>query len=232
LIADCGLKKRNPQSAIRNLMTAVKIIAIAGASSDTGKTTLLCDLLHAFSNDDAWEAIKLTRGHYRSCGKDPHACCVSHLLNDEPLVRSGREETYTFGKDTGRFWDAGASNVHWLIATNDQVEKGIKEALERVRTRNVLIEGTSFLKFVKADFAVLVTRPDLEQLKPSARYALRHDLIDAIYSSNDGALAQSPAHLPIYTRRDLPKLIESIRKTIDIRESGSRGVGESGSQES
>ena len=62
-----------------------------------------------------WEAIKTTRGHYRSCGKDPHACCVSHLLTEEPLVRSGRAETYEPGKDTGRYWDAGATNVHWLI---------------------------------------------------------------------------------------------------------------------
>ena len=41
-----------------------------------------------------WEAIKSTRGHYRSCGKDPAACCVSHLLSDHPLVRSGRDQTY------------------------------------------------------------------------------------------------------------------------------------------
>jgi molybdopterin-guanine dinucleotide biosynthesis protein len=188
-----------------------KIIAIAGAASNTGKTTLLCDLLRALSRDHAWEAIKLTRGHYRSCGKDPHTCCVSHLLNDEPVVRSGREETYTFGKDTGRFWDAGAANVHWLIVTNDQVEKGIERALERVQTRYVFIEGTSFLKFVKADFAVLVTSADQKQLKPSARYALRHGLIDAIYLSNEGAIAELPAHLPIYTGRDLPKLIDCIR---------------------
>ena len=51
----------------------------------------LCELLKAFPG---WEAIKTTRGHYRSCGKDPKACCVSHLLSEEPLVRSGRDETY------------------------------------------------------------------------------------------------------------------------------------------
>jgi len=28
------------------------------------------------------EAIKTTRGHYRSCGKDPLPCCISHLLQD------------------------------------------------------------------------------------------------------------------------------------------------------
>ena len=71
------------------------MIGIGGFTSNVGKTTLLCDLLEAFPG---WEAIKTTRGHYRSCGKDPHACCVSHLLSDEPLVRSGRAETYEAGK--------------------------------------------------------------------------------------------------------------------------------------
>jgi uridine kinase len=44
-------------------------VAIAGISSEVGKTTLLCQLLQEFRG---WEAIKITRGHYRSCGKDPH----------------------------------------------------------------------------------------------------------------------------------------------------------------
>jgi molybdopterin-guanine dinucleotide biosynthesis protein len=113
-------------------------IAVAGTSSEVGKTTLLCSLLREFSG---WEAIKMTRGHYRSCGKDPHACCVSHVLSDEPVIRSGREQTYACGKDTGRYWDAGASNVHWVIVTDDQVERGIGLALDRVEAPGVLIEG-------------------------------------------------------------------------------------------
>src|ERR687892_350514 len=118
------------------------IVAVGGFSSEVGKTTLLCELLRAFPG---WEAIKLTRGHYRSCGKDPRACCVSHLLGDQPVVRSGRDETYTAGKDTGRYWEAGASDVHWVIATDNQVEQGISAALARVKSGRVLIEGTSLL---------------------------------------------------------------------------------------
>ena len=44
------------------------IVAVSGLSSNTGKTTLVCELLERLPG---WEAIKLTRGHYRSCGKDP-----------------------------------------------------------------------------------------------------------------------------------------------------------------
>ena len=105
------------------MMVQPIIIGIGGFTSNVGKTTLLCELIKAFPG---WEAIKTTRGHYRSCGKDPKACCVSHLLSEKPLVRSGRKETYELGKDTGRYWDAGATNVHWLICTDDQIEEGIK----------------------------------------------------------------------------------------------------------
>src|SRR5580765_8088107 len=104
------------------------VVAVGGFASNVGKTTLVCEMLRRLTG---WEAIKLTKGHYRSCGKDPHACCVSHLLSDQPLIQSGYEKTYTAGKDTARFWDAGAANVHWVIATEDQVREGILEALAR-----------------------------------------------------------------------------------------------------
>src|SRR6201999_3968822 len=134
---------------------AASVVAVGGFSSEVGKTTLVCELLRRLPG---WEAVKVTRGHYRSCGKSAHACCVSHLLGDEPLVRSGRAETYAPGKDTGRFWDAGASNVHWVVVTDRQVREGTRAALERVRAPGVIVEGNSFLDFVEADFALMVAR--------------------------------------------------------------------------
>ena len=142
------------------------IIGIGGFTSNVGKTTLLCELLKAFPG---WEAIKTTRGHYRSCGKDPKSCCVSHLLSEEPLVRSGRKETYEFGKDTGRYWDAGASNVHWLICTDNQVEEGIKQVLARVKSPGVFVEGNSFSEFVNPHHFVMVRQSGTEKIKSSAR---------------------------------------------------------------
>lgn len=203
-------------------------VAIGGFSSEVGKTTLVCEMLRHLPG---WEAIKLTRGHYRSCGKDPHACCVSHLLGDEPLIRSGRRETYTPGKDTGRYWDAGASNVHWVIVTDGQVEQGIRRALERVCAPGVLIEGNSFLKFVDVDFAVMVARADGAKIKPSARRALK--VCSALYLSGDAGETAAVrgrfapqfqdaadrnlfAALPLYTRAELPSLIARIQ-TIHAR---------------
>ena len=143
-----------------------RVVAVSGFSSNVGKTTLVCELLRQLPG---WEAIKLTRGHYRSCGRDPAGCCVSDLLRDEPVVRSGRETNYQGGKDTGHFWDAGAANVHWVIVKDDQVERGINEALSRVEADGVIVEGNSFLEYVTADLAIMCARSEGGKIKPSAR---------------------------------------------------------------
>jgi molybdopterin-guanine dinucleotide biosynthesis protein len=195
------------------------VIAVSGLSSNTGKTTLMCDLLKRLPG---WEAIKLTRGHYRSCGKDPHSCCVSDLIRDVPLIRSARTENYETGKDTGRFWDAGAANVHWVIAGEDQVEDGIRQALSRVQSAAVIVEGNSFLDYVAADFAIICARAGENRMKTSARRTLAK--ADAIYLSTIDACDAATARarfdewrrglsidlnfdgLPVLTREDISEL--------------------------
>jgi hypothetical protein len=151
---------------------------------------------------------------------------VSHLLAEEPSIRSGRAETYAAGKDTGRYWDAGAANVHWVIVTDKQVERGIKSALGRVRAEGVLVEGTSFVQFVKVDLMLMAARASgVDKIKPSARRALAKT--DALYLFDEGEDAPEDARerfhaspageslagsIPIYTREDLPRLIERVRE--------------------
>ena len=195
-------------------MSRPLIVGVGGFTSNVGKTTLMCELLRAFPG---WEAIKTTRGHYRSCGKDPEACCVSHLLGDQPLVKSGREQTYEAGKDTGRYWDAGASNVHWLISTQEQVEKGIHEALDRVRARGVFVEGNSFTSFIDPDFFVMMRRSDDEVIKKSARRAL--DKTSALFvfdPSDNPAIVESNSDygVPVYSGNKFESLISQISRCL------------------
>lgn len=198
------------------------LVAISGFSSEVGKTTLLCRLLQALRG---WEAIKMTRGHYRSCGKAPGACCVSHLLGDEPVIRSGYEQTYSCGKDTGRYWDAGASNVHWVIVTDRQVEQGLKLALDRVAAPGVLIEGNSFLKFIDVDFTIVVARGSEDKMKPSTRWALKKASALYLFDESDEVVGPSLVglrqqfapvgltnSLPVYTCNEFPQLITRIRQ--------------------
>jgi molybdopterin-guanine dinucleotide biosynthesis protein len=175
------------------------IIGIGGVASNVGKTTLLCELLRAFPG---WEAIKTTRGHYRSCGKDPKACCVSHLLGEEPLVRSGRQETYEHDKDTGRYWDAGAANVHWVIATDAQLGKGVREAVERVKSEGVFVEGNSFAEFVQPDCMMMVKGGADTRIKKSARNVISKGTAIDVGDIND----------------ELPALINRVRIVCSSRD--------------
>jgi len=200
-----------------------QIVAVSGFSSNVGKTTLVCELLRELPG---WEAIKLTRGHYRSCGRDPAGCCVSDLLRDEPVVRSGREANYEAGKDTGRFWDSGASNVHWVIVKDGQVEQGINEALSRVEADGVIVEGNSFLEYVTADLAIMCARAEGGKIKPSARRVLARS--DFLYLSTLGATVTAKRQfeefsaalnieldlgsLPIVARADFPLLLSRIHR--------------------
>jgi len=196
------------------------IVGVGGFTSNVGKTSLMCELLRAFPG---WEAIKTTRGHYRSCGKEPETCCVSHLLQAEPLIRSGRATTYESGKDTGRYWDAGAANVHWLIAMDDQIDQGIHEALDRVRSSGVFIEGNSFSQFIRADYFVMVKNSLSDKIKKSARAVMPQVSAMFMYGPPSKQDSTTPLvddlidGLPVFAAPSLPLLIADLRLALGAR---------------
>jgi molybdopterin-guanine dinucleotide biosynthesis protein len=208
-----------PSGVIMHAMrNGLRVVAVSGFASNVGKTTVACRLLERLPG---WEAIKVTKGHYRSCGKDPHACCVSHLLSDAPLVLSGRERTYAPGKDTGRYWDAGASNVHWVVATKDRVADGVREALGRVADAapGVVVEGTGFLVSVPVDYAVMVAGPEFAEIKASAAAVFRSAcslFLSRVEPDDEAAVERVRSLLrgrrvdvplpPVLYERDLPRL--------------------------
>ena len=194
-------------------------ICISGLASGVGKTTVLCDLLRFYPG---WEAIKVSRGHYRSCGKDPQACCISPMLGEKPLILSGRADTFAPGKDTGRYWDAGAANVHWVVCASDQVEEGIRIALSMVKAEGVFIESTSILKYIPADYSIMVTGPSIMQIKSSAARVM--DKMNAVFVTRSepdpGILSRlqtkvtergySLGPVPIYFDRDMARMAEEV----------------------
>jgi hypothetical protein len=201
------------------------VVAVGGFASNSGKTSVVCELLGALPG---WEAIKVSRGHYRSCGKDPRACCVAPLLGAEPTLRSGRAETYAPGKDTGRYWEAGASNVHWAVVSDAQVGAGVERVLARVSAPGVFVEGNSALRHAEVDFFLMVVRAGVEpKIKPTARRVLGRAsafyLFGAEAGDEEGARAsfeswreraeigEHARSLRVYTRADLPELVARVR---------------------
>ncbi len=138
------------------------------------------------------------------------------------MVRSGREQTYTVGKDTGNYWDAGAANVHWVIATDTQVEAGVRQALERVQSEVVLIEGNSFTQYVAPDFFIMVIRRDGKTIKRTARNAMDHASVlyvsgegDCTEKLNEKAPLKPDTGLPIFSIQTFSLLIEKIQQRLE-----------------
>jgi hypothetical protein len=107
-----------------------------------------------------------------------------------------------------------------------------------VRAPGVIVEGNSFLRSIQTDFAVLVARADVLQIKPTARRALSK--ASALYLSDMGSgidaacrarfeewwrgsgLAESAPALEVYTRETLPQLVARItsahaRRAVEAR---------------
>jgi hypothetical protein len=157
---------------------------------------------------------------------------VSDLLSDEPIVRSGFQQTFADCKDTGKYWDAGAANVHWVIVTDDQVERGTQLALERIKAPGVLIEGNSFLQFMDVDFAILVAAPlKPMRIKASTRWPYQKAAALYTFASDADALtvlrnrfAQLPQQQDVtaYTAASFRELLARVNQAHLLRDSVAR----------
>lgn len=196
----------------------MSVVTVSGTASEVGKTGLVCELLGRLSG---WGAVKVTRGHYRSCGRDPDTCCVSHLLGDRPRVFADRAVTAVDGKDTGRYWEAGAGDVRWVVASRGQEGEGLDEALaELSHLPGILVEGNRILEHFRPRCAVLVAHPEQREVKSSARRIL--DRIDVLFVPDDrvadglgdpSALVASPPRTrswPVFGPADLDGLVELL----------------------
>jgi molybdopterin-guanine dinucleotide biosynthesis protein len=157
----------------------MRIITVSGAYSGAGKTLVVERLLKIFKD---WSALKVTLSHNGLCptGRD---CGICEKLTSQFSIISDKKIIKTQGKDTWRFKKAGAKKVLWLKAKPAGLKPGLKKAISmfsaecKKGAQGLIIEGTSVLKYLKPDLAILV-RKENSVLKPSAQEVLKKiDLI-------------------------------------------------------
>jgi hypothetical protein len=110
--------------------------------------------------------------------------------------------------------------------TDNQVEQGIRLALNRVQAAGVLIEGNSFLRYIDVDFTIMVARAEGGKIKASARRALTKSSALYMFETEGERLTARErfaawcevsadknliSALPVYTRDSLPQLVSRIR---------------------
>ncbi len=163
-----------------SLPKKMKLISVAGTSSNVGKTAV-CESLIRYLSDPGSKtdnmdntfvtgnvsALKITTRHQGFCSKGSCGVCDSIkypfvIVEDDPTINQE-------GKDTARLKNAGARKVVWLLSFPETLAEGVSAALDYFDTdETVVIEGNSILSVHNVDLAIMVTRPPQKDIKKSA----------------------------------------------------------------
>lgn len=162
----------------------MKIIQIGASSKKAGKTTLADYLVRQLK---AEFALKISSG-----GHHPE---IDPITSNPDIISKS-------GTDTGRLVKAGAKQVIWVSAGQDDLERYINEALSMFGEDGILIvEGNSGSRYISADLTVFIMNSPTRMFKESAHLAMTHaDIILADLADK-------------LTTREKEELLEDIRKS-------------------
>lgn len=145
------------------------LIAVGSRSRNTGKTSVVCNLLGALPG--RWEAVKIS--------SHVHEAAEPWVLEEE-LDRAGPH-------DTSRYLRAGASRA-WLLRAE---RASLTEALPALRhvlaqAGNALIESNRIVDVIRADVFLFVETPGNERSAKAGagRYAALADAIIVVGSAS------------------------------------------------
>lgn len=148
----------------------MRIITVSGAYSGIGKTTFVEELLKQLKG---WSCLKVTFTHKGLSCPIHKNCGACDKLNSEFCIVTDKKILARKGKDTYRFKKAGAKRVLWLKAqTQEGLRQGLKKAMAMFdKSKGLIVEGTSVLKYLHPDLAVFITGED-SPWKESAKEVL------------------------------------------------------------
>jgi molybdopterin-guanine dinucleotide biosynthesis protein len=129
------------------------VVGIGGSGSGSGKTTLACQLLRSLRG---WGAIKCT------------PTLLYSSVTDDPETLSRRD------KDTGKYLEAGASEVLWVQSTREDLGETLRIAVDRLsHLEGIVLEGNSAIEVLRPDVVIFISVNGPETEKKSARTVLR-----------------------------------------------------------
>jgi len=166
------------------------IICVAGATSNVGKTTLVERLLGRL--DGPWGVCKVTvcrpeEDHRCPKGKDD-TCGVCSEELDSFVAETDETVLRQQGKDTRRYYDAGAAEVIWVRSRMECLAEAVQTARKMMdRHDGIIFEGNHALSVLEPDLAVMAVGSP-PKYKASARKVL--DKIDFSGEASDPVLLE------------------------------------------
>lgn len=162
------------------------IMVIGGHSRSVGKTSVVAGLISALREYE-WTAVKITQYGHGVCSANGAPCDCATADHTWAIT----EEKDRGGEsDTSRFLVAGAVRALWVRTEQGRLAEAMPALRQRLeRSRNVMLESNSVLKFMRPDLYLTVLDPGTEDFKNSAREFL--DRATAVIL-HDGAMPGAP----------------------------------------
>jgi hypothetical protein len=197
------------------------IIVIGGHSRSVGKTSVVAGLIAALP-EFHWTAVKITQYGHGICSANGQVCDCATGDHSWAVTQ---EKDPAGDSDTSRYLAAGAVHSWWV-----RTEQGrLAEAMPRVRelltkSKNVILESNSVLKFLRPDLYLTVLDPSTADFKKSAQELLdRASAIILHDGPNKAATWSSVSLKPVEGKRVFriapppyvtPEIVEFVRSRL------------------
>jgi hypothetical protein len=201
----------------------VAIVVVGGHSRSVGKTSVVAGVISALREYD-WTAVKITQYGHGVCSTNGMPC---ECATADHAWAISEEKNRDGESDTSRFLLAGASCALWVRTEQGRLAEAMPALRERIeRSRHVIIESNSVMKFLPPDMYLTVLDPATKDFKTSAQQFL--DRASAVILHENGettqTLWQSVSLKPVVTRPVFriapptyvtPEIVNFVRQHMD-----------------
>jgi hypothetical protein len=176
----------------------VAIVVVGGHSRSVGKTSVVAGLIAALREFE-WTAVKITQYGHGVCSANGAPCDCATADHSWAI---SEEKDRGGESDTSRFLLAGAARALWVRTEQGRLAEAMPALRQRIeRSRNVILESNSVLKFMRPDLYLTVLDPGTVDFKNSAREFLdRADAVILHDGSNAGSTWQGVSLKPVAER--------------------------------
>ena len=138
------------------------LLIVSGNGRDSGKTTLVCDIIKKFSSR-AVTAIKICP-HYHP---DDIGLKIIHKEHNFLIAEETSRES---GKDSARMLEAGADKVYYLQVLDDHIAEAFSKLRAMLDSKSLIICESGWLRsVVKPGVFLMVNRTEREDFKDNFR---------------------------------------------------------------
>jgi hypothetical protein len=197
----------------------VAVIVIGGHSRSVGKTSVVAGLISALREYD-WTAVKVTQYGHGVCSANGAPC---DCATDDHGWAISEEKDRSGESDTSRFLVAGAERALWVRTEQGRLAEAMPALRRRLeRSRHVMVESNSVLKFLRSDLYLTVLDPGTEDFKTSAREFLDRAgaviLHDGSNAGWQGVSLRPVAERPVFRITPPPyvtaEIVEFVRSSV------------------